>query len=459
MSYLNNPFNRQVMNLQKMVGAYTGILSNPIVYKTGTSSGSLLNIVNGNLPQYTKITVNPTSHINYHLSGYGFNFKESLAKFEGEALERYATVIAHEYKKDDILISSYSKLIKQKKHVVDLSLINLFDNKQLQTLHEYAGFRDTPLKRDDIISWTRTNSIFDPNCKIFIPTSMFFIGFQEKNNFFTAFSTGTASHESFNVAFLNAIIEYIQIDAFITSWYSNDSLQMIDYDSFPEQTKIKINYLLGENRNKYNIYFIDFSKYSVDLIPVIGTFLVAKDNLTVPAISFGLQGGMEINRVIIRSLSESIANLEMSAFNYLMDKTYIDQREDSMILDVDNNVKFFASPYNMEKNLNYLNSRFSKKRIRYETLKAENKLNSTLLDGKSSIEGSLRWLIHSLYKNSKYACFMDITPPFITPKDMRVVKVFIPELQAMCLPSEPFKKHPRFKGDKNGSNFYIHPLP
>lgn len=76
-----------------------------------------------------------------------------------------------------------------------------------------------------------------------------------------------------------------------------------------------------------------------------------------------------------------------------------------------------------------------------------------------SADTILNKLIHEVKRVSKYAVYLDITPPEVSGWGWSVMRVFIPEICGMCLPGYPFKNHPRVLQYGGVVNDYPHPLP
>ncbi len=80
---------------------------------------------------------------------------------------------------------------------------------------------------------------------------MMFVGYEENKskgemNFIPSFSTGTAAHKSLKKALLNALIEYIQIDSFMITWYTKGKCSLVKIDD-ENVLKVLEDVNLGEN--------------------------------------------------------------------------------------------------------------------------------------------------------------------------------------------------------------------
>ncbi len=72
---------------------------------------------------------------------------------------------------------------------------------------------------------------------------------------------------------------------------------------------------------------------------------------------------------------------------------------------------------------------------------------------------NLEYLIGKLSKISKYAVYLDITPPEVINKGLKVMRVFIPELVQLSYPGFPYTQHPRVLENGGISVDFPHPMP
>lgn len=446
--YLLNRFN-------KISGQYTGILKNFMIYKSGIRDDNNLNIVTGELPQYTKLIVNYSHNMNYHISGYGASFDESIQRFMGESIERYAGVTSHVYNKGVIFNDTYKNAIKKGKSL-PINSFNFLKDDQLKKIKSYNNdFWSRGLNEKDVIGWVKVPNLLKDE-KVILPASLFFPGYLNDGVFTPAFSTGTACHEDIFRALNSAIIEYIQIDAFINAFYDASDQKEIVFNTLPNDLKEQIKNIMGDSLEKYNLKIIDYSENAVLKLPTVGVYLIAKDNNTFPSITFGVQSDFSPQNAIFRGIQESMAVKEMTSNMLISDPTIFENlknKEKDSFVDLDSNVAFYADINNYEKNKSDINNRIKIKET-YEEFADYNKESSRLV----GVKEKLMWLKTMLSKKVSIVGYLDITPPFIEDHNFKVIRVCIPELEHMNFPGYPYKNHSRYK-ESIKNVFYINPLP
>jgi hypothetical protein len=122
----------------------------------------------------------------------------------------------------------------------------------------------------------------------------------------------------------------------------------------------------------------------------------------------------------------------------------------SNISNLDSNVAFYSSPDNYQLGIHLIDKLTDSKLLRLNTLENYKDKNK---------EKNLMYLIKELMNISKYATAFNVTTPDIETLGFRVVKVFVPEMMFMSLPSYPYTNHPRMKKYGGVKNKYPHPLP
>lgn len=385
---------------------------------------------------FEKIVFNDRRTINYHLSGYGTKYNETLSSFLGESSERYSFSLLYENIKKNVVYSSYSDIVRnyQNDLVLDLSLINVyyekFDNQHFITNH-------------DLLSWIPLISLFNPDKKVFIPLQMFVlfddIIFKDEKKFLkSAVSTGTASHETFEKSLKNALIEILQIDSYNLWWYGGVEGESINVDV---QEKIK-SWFDSESVFAFlDIFDVHFTDISFDKsIPIVICEIFAKaQNLNIPKYTVGVQGGMDIINCLYRSFFEALTVLEYSLSVVWNDssrfKNIQNVLQDMKIDNLDDNVIYFAKYglQNLRKKRSFIFNRPNKAK-------------------------SLSDLVESISHISKYACYLNITSAEFFNKNTVVSRAIVPELLPISLPSFPPHQHPRYKKIGGVLNNVPHPM-
>ena len=314
-------------------------------------------------------------------------------------------------------------------------------------LHRYC---DRPPTEDDVIAWVRCPSLVRPGEEVWVPAQLFFLGFTTSPEhgdllFTPSFSTGTAAHVSLEKALRNALIEAVQIDAFILNWYTDTPAPAVvidDQDLLAAFTGMD----LGPD-SAYTLMANYLTRPELPL-PTFGVFLERKTE-GLPQLSFGVQGDADPSYAMLRGTMESAAILSLGMYSAIFDTTTVHAAVNSSpYLDLDTNVLYYASPQDADRKREVVRGRFA----------GSVKL-SEIAPLATDDAGTLAELIRMVAGVSEWATYLDITPPELADTDWKVVRVLIPELLSMCLPGLPPKAHPRMRAYGGVSNEFPHPLP
>jgi len=439
-------------NFREINGSQTGILKSIVAPVTQMNKEPFIKSVTGSMPSYHRIILkDPTRDMNYHLSGYGQYYPEALVKFNGEGVERYAGVVASSYASGCVKYDSYENISKEGK-TMPLEYLNIFSEKQQRQMASLLPqYNPEHLKKDQVIGWVKAHSLVNPGEDIWVPRQQFFVGYNHAEGpgepiIVPSFSTGTAAHKTVKKALINAITEYLQIDAFILTWYTERKSKRVIIDN-PTINRILEESGLGKN-GSYDVIPFLISMPDIN-IPVYMSILKRKEHKT-PYMVVGTQGDMDAEYGVLRGIMESTAIIAMNTFMMVFDAEKFDFAiNESAFTDLDTNVYFYGAPVKIEE----------KERI-IQQLTGEDILLSDIpsLRGYSTDE-ILEKLILEVKKISEYAVYLDITPPEVSDKGWSVIRVFIPEICGMCLPGFPFCNHPRVKKYGGVTNVFPHPLP
>ncbi len=426
-------------NFQLVSGANSGFLHNKVHQVSNASGAGSFYAMSSQFADYSRL-YNDKMKVAYHLSGYGLSREEAFIRLIGEAIERYSLVHGSELLKRYFVSYSYNELIKSTDKVISLSYLNIVNN----------GTITYKVDEDDRIGWLKCIDVID-NTEIYVPAQMFLLKYfpsvyseitQEKRAYFSV-STGTASHSSQKKALLNALIEYLQIDSFMLFWYT---------DKFKAPKVILDDYMLNF-LHQQKLYPEDAELLVLDFTfdkpnPIFGIFII-RDSY--PILSFGVQGGLDPYNTVYRGLLEA---LTIYRYNYVVpvlepEIFNLAHNRDNAFTDLDSNVVYWASEMDVEKKMNYVYSKVEGE-INIETYK------------KNSYDDDfyLNEILSYCKKNDYHVAALDITCPELENTDWSTVRVVIPELLPMCLPSIPFNNHPRIVELGGGvNNFIPHPLP
>lgn len=431
-------------------GNQGGILPGMLVSVAAVEGEPFLRSATAAMPQYHRLAMSdPHMQMQYHLAGYGTTNEEAVTRLTGEAVERYAAIMAMRLFDHRVEYASYRSL-SSRHDCMPLELLGIFDAAQQQRLHKMMHRYSPELPtEDDVIAWIACPSLTRPGREVYVPAQLMFLGFRtveaHGDKMFTpSFSTGTAAHVSLDKALLGALVEAVQIDAFILNWYTDAKAPVLDLDA-SELALLPTSGL--DPDGPYEVRATYLTRPDLPL-PNIGVTLVRKEK-KLPYIAFGLQADPDPRYALLRGSAEAAAILGIGVFSTIFDLPNVHfAQSKSAYTDLDTNVLYFAGPGDAEQKLAAVESR---------------------TEGRLALAGvpryapddpaAIRRLIADLAKVSEWASYLDITPPELADTPWKVVRVLIPELLSMCLPGFPANGHPRMLGHGGATHVVPHPLP
>jgi thiazole/oxazole-forming peptide maturase SagD family component len=442
------PYSTHLMDIYRGIcGQHAGILEASLSANTRSPNDLDIYTMYGMMPNYHKITIHPAADMQYHLAGYGLYFEESLIRLLGEGIERYALLVAPSLLRDYIKYASYRDIQKEGE-VIPWELINIFSHEDYNKSRDSLYIRE--LDENSVIGWLSCPSLLDAGKEIWMPVQMLFPGYkinlvESEIRFIVGFSKGTAAHTDFKKALSNAILEAIEMDPFIVKWYTmTPSIRVIvdDYTLFKNLPQI-----LGEN-SRFDVLPL---LLNLEDTPgyVFGVALINKTEET-PFITFGTQASMDPVKGLYRALMEAAAVIKLGDFGPIFNpESYFRYPKDDPFVDLDKNVAYYLSPQEADKKRELFKN-FTRSSLPLTGMK-------NLSTGDDSKD--IQYLISKLRRVSKYAVYLNITPPELISKGWHVIRVFIPEYATMCLPGFPFSQHPRILRYGGAKNPNPHPLP
>jgi thiazole/oxazole-forming peptide maturase SagD family component len=438
-----------LMNAYQVLGGnQTGIMPGFAISVADVEGEPGMPAMTATMPNYHRIAMNdPTMEMQYHLSGYGLRHEEAFIKLAGEAVERYAAVFAMEAFRDRLRYASYRELSRSGVACLPLDYLGIFDDEQQQRINQlmprYSPTRPT---EDDVIGWIRCPSLVQPGVDRWVPAQLFFLGFTVHGGhgdrlYTPSFSTGTAAHVSLPAALAAALVEAIQIDAFIVNWYTGHRVPRVLIDD-----DFVLRYLHGfglTDDGPYRLVASYLTRPELPL-PTFGVFLERTTD-TYPLIGFGVQGGADPRQALVRGAAESAAILGMGMYAAVFDTARIHFAVNaSAFTDLDTNVLSWASPVDAAAKRAAIEARLD---------------GAVPLSTVEPLDGGLTPLIRMVAGFSEWAVYLDITPPELADTRWKVVRVLIPELCSMCLPGMPPRAHPRLTALGGVTRVEPHPLP
>ncbi|MFJ1704809.1 YcaO-like family protein [Kitasatospora sp. NPDC088346] len=431
-------------------GNQGGILPGMLVSVAAVEGEPYLRSATAAMPQYHRLALDdPHMQMQYHLAGYGATNEEALTRLTGEAVERYAAIMAMPLFADRIEYASY-RTLSSRHRCLPLELLGIFDGEQqrriARMMHRYSP---EPPTEDDVIAWIACPSLTRPGEEVYLPAQLVFLGFRSDGGagdrmFTPSFSTGTAAHVSLDRALLGALVEAVQIDAFILNWYTDAKAPLVDLDADGREL------LAAAGLPPDGPYEVRASLLTRPELPLpnIGVTLVRRDG-KLPYIAFGLQADPDPRRALLRGAAEATAILGIGMFSTVFDLPNVHFAQNgSAYTDLDTNVLWFAAPGEAGRKLAAVESR------------VHGRVGFAGIPGYADDDtAAIHRLLADLGGVSEFAGYLDFTPPELADTPWRVVRVVVPELLSMCLPGFPPKGHPRMLSHGGVTHVVPHPLP
>ena len=278
------------------------------------------------------------------------------------------------------------------------------------------------------------NSLSSPTDPFFAPLQLVVSGGsliypEEKEYTLSAVSTGTACHETILQALDNALIECLQIDSFELWWYGGKRGIPVALDM---QQFLKRYF----NSNRISVFLDNFSITFTDItfdkcISIYVCEIVSRMP-GLPKYTVGVQGGYSREKTLYRCLMEALSVLE-----YNMGLPWMDHSRWKAVTADIKNIK------NFDDNV-----------IKYA------KYGKPFLQTRQSNFAAVKKCSALSYVKRNHPCsgYLVITAPEFQNLNLEVVRVCIPELIALSLPSYPPQYHPRFLSNEGIGNYAAHPL-
>ncbi len=434
----------------RLGGNQGGILSGLLVSVASVVGEPYLRSATAAMPQYHRLALgDPHMQMQYHLAGYGSTNEEAVTRLTGEAVERYAAIMALPPFKHRLEYASYASL-SSRHQCLPLDLLGIYGSQQQADISRMMSRYSPNLPGEhDIIAWMACPSLIEPSREIYVPAQLMFLGFRTSEDYgdklYTpSFSTGTAAHVSLDKALLNALVEAVQIDAFILNWYTDAKAPVV---RLTERDFELLSASGLQSDGPYEVRATYLTRPELSL-PNIGVTLIRRDR-KLPYIAFGLQADRDPRSALLRGAAESAAILGIGMYSAIFDLPSVHfAQTSSAYTDLDTNVLFFASPKDAPQKLSVVEGR------------TEGQLDLASISPYASDDAlTIRRLIAEIAQVSQWATYLDITPPELADTPWKVMRVLIPELLSMCLPGFPPQDHPRMRTYGGVTNVVPHPLP
>ncbi len=432
-------------NYRRIGGQHAGICESQLLLCNRQAGAPHLKICANQMPHYEQILVNDNAKINYHLSGYGLYREESMVKLYGESVERYAVLTASRMWQDKVIYHSYNEMA-QMYDMAPWEYLRIFSEEDYAALSQKTNIRD--ITKDDVIGWLECPSLVDPGTTRYIPMQCLFLGYQIREDlgekiFVPSFSKGSAAHVNIYKALENAIMEAVEADAFMLNWYTDRKSRKLDPDNL-DFLKLEDKILGG---TPYDLTLYDFS---MDGLPgsVVAAQLVNRKERA-PYILMGCSANLNPVRAAYRALSEAATIHYLAANGPLMSPMDFLSSDEDSFLNLDSNVAYWTKAEDQETKAKLLETIYD----------GSTALSSLKDERRGSDRKNVEYIISKLRSISKYAVYLDVTPPEVINMGLKVMRVFIPELVQLSYPGFPYSTHPRVTEFGGITNAFPHPMP
>lgn len=342
--------------------------------------------------------------------GAAISLDEDTAKVKayGEYIERYCL----ENIANELVTAKYKEISNEG---IDPARFLNFRNEDLDFKREeyLRKIKEFPLY------WVEGLNVIERK-KTLIPAQLVYVPFKYKEPLIRPqISTGAATHETFDDALFNGILECIERDSFMLRYLCKDSLQ-----------KVRLEKELKELENYFNRYKLELSIFSTTTDLGIPSFMCLNIDRTGigPAVSVGLKAGLEPKMAVEGAILESQQVRQWVRYCYIKDSSPI--ISDSQEICSAEKRAYYWYPPNKINELGFLFG------------------EDIAIESISSPTANLEGLLNHLHKKSLDIYAVDITPDKIRDVGLCVIKAIIPQLHPLyldenvpCLYSERLNNH------------------
>jgi len=433
-----NYLQKLLYNYKKLSGNNIGFFKN-FMY-SGAFNAASINMHSNQLtlPDYHKVMFNRTGEMQYHISGYGQSQEETFSRVLGETVERFAFMSLYHLYSDKLVFETYNNLLNKNEDVLPLDYVNTLKDNHLRFKH---------IQPDDKTYWLKLYN-YITNKDVYYPFAVIGSGNKTEVQNYTAMSTGTAVHISYEQALSNAITEALQLHNFMSAWYLKEKLPVLDWEPYVSDSFRKIYKETFGACKDFRLIVLDNS-INDKIFSYITIIKNTKGDF--PFCTVGIQGGVNSEYTLLRSMLEAAAICLYMQFIYIYQyETFHKLTLEKVMADcnLDDNVFYWANYNETERKEQVLNDLISSEKTQLRT------------NGSIDAKEELMILLKHIKGSLKYFSALEITPPEVFRYGYKAVRVLTPELVPMCFPAAPYVNHKYFKakgGIKNGD--FPHPLP
>jgi len=356
-------------------------------------------------------------------SGTSFVKDRALLKVLGETLERYSLGV---YQKKEFVTASYDDLKKNSKNAVNPGKLYLF----LYSSGEVEYFSN-----EDLVStrlrWVR-GVLSRTDRRIFVPAQLVYIPYknlQSEPMLQMPISTGAAAGENISDALYRGICEIIERDSFMIHYYNRINSPAVDLRSLGSDEILQITKQIS--RYNLEVYVNDITTEIG--IPAFVAIVVDRSGLG-PAVSIGLKAGFEIEQDIVGAIEEALMVRSWIRDEHVYGLTKKTSINNKIIRSIEDRAAYWF-PVDTIKYLDFWTKSKMLAKLQVSTKKSF-----------SVSKKRVQIIIDQLEKRGHEVIHVEITAPIVAKYGFKVVKVFIPSLQALHLDEKySYLNYPRLR--------------
>ena len=360
--------------------------------------------------------------LEFRAGAAGLSMRDAMMRVFGEIAERYSTCFYYE---DELRLATYAELEREGVEAIGPDKLPLFSETQFRRRAEYKIRGEEffePFTKDTKVSWVEGISLTTQN-PVLVPAQCVYsgYGFLEGEVPITYnTSNGCAASLSYEGALLNAIYEVIERDAVMITWYSGLSPPRLDIGGCS-----MLHDLRSARLERGTIEYVPFY-ITLDIdIPIVLCLMVDRGGRD-PVVMTGGACRLSPQDAAFKALLEAGQGRSYVKFLKIVmpDVSTINPHE---IIDLEENLRFYSVPENFKKHMSFL-------------FKSKDTVNIEEIEDKSTgdLTRDLKTVIDLIDHHNLTAVAVDLTPDDIAQVGFRVVRVLIPELVYLSLPSAPF---------------------
>lgn len=403
---------------RRIVGSKTGLVNNLSIYLTQRGETNAL-ITNGNDTDLSRIFGTGEDQLELSNAGKDMDLPQSIMGYIGETAERYCLYYPVPEHEIPYQVSSYDQLENSSDRVVNAEYLRIHTDEQVEECDVIKQFDE-----ESEIGWAGGVQLLDGDLT-YIPSPIVSMSpksigqayFQTLSN-----SNGCACGKNLTHALVNSAYEYIERDAFIRMWYSQEQPDRICLENYPKLEKMKDD--LETNSETFHLFEYD-TNHSFH---VIGCAMESQSD-TPPKFHMCGSANLDFESAVEDALIEAaqgVAWIYDVAFRWADKET---PREE--MLDLTLNVANYLKPSSFDDVRFLVRGNF-----RTPPPGLEEKFESE--------RAELSAILTALDQMGCTPIGFDLTTDDIAELGMSVGRIYLPELVSLSIPVLPPFGHPTF---------------